>query len=228
MYISRLVTNASLWLMLIAPSLVSADTILFVNRCPGNCQFSGGPDSAVNNTTTIIDSNRTLTAFSGTDNTFNSVVECIAGLVAPFGIAVTTSDPSPQLHTEMVLAGTPEQFLLPGGVQGIAPFTCNLVANAPAFVFANDLGTDVELMCYTAAAQLGSLAGLEPLHNCLDVMSYLSDCGERSYRNEVSSCGTFSAAPCMCGGTTRNSFAVMRNIFGPAEGVFEDGFETQP
>ena len=107
----------------------------------------------------------------------------------------------------------------------IAPATCGYVAGAPAFVFANSIGNDVDTTCWNAASQLGSMAGLEPLFNCPDVMSYLAGCGPKSFRNESSACGTFQAGACFCGGSSRNSYAVMRDVFGATDPVFGNGFE---
>jgi len=74
-------------------------------------------------------------------------------------------------------------------------------------------------------SQLGSIAGLESLFHCPDVMSTLENCGPKAFRDLVMSCGTSSAAPCLCGGATRNSFATMQAVFPPDE-VFRDGFEA--
>ncbi len=207
------------------PAGIHAATTVFVNRCAAGCQFSQGPDNSVANTSTLLTGTRTLAAFQHPDPAFDAVVACLTGILAPFDFVLTTTDPSPAPHTELAIAGTPTQAGFAMGISGVAPFTCNVVRDAPAFVFANILGNDPTFICHVAAAQLGSLAGLEPLFNCPDVMSYLDMCGPKTFRNEESPCGTFQAAPCMCGGTTRNSFAVMRGAFGGPDALFADGFE---
>jgi hypothetical protein len=223
-----LVTTGCLCLVLATPSTTKAATTVFVNPCPSGCEFSPGADNSVANTSSLINSTRNLSAFSAGTPTFNAVLECLSGILAPFDIVITTADPAPAQHTELVLAGTPGQFLFSDSVPAVAPFNCNLISNAPAFVFANNLGADSTLMCHLAAAQIGALAGLEPLYNCQDVMSYLPSCGPRSFTNVSSQCGTFGAATCICGGSTRNSFSTMRSAYGPADPVFDDGFETLP
>jgi hypothetical protein len=138
---------------------------------------------------------------------------------------VTTIDPAPAVHSELVIAGTAQQAGLPQGVAGIAPLTCGFQFGAPAFAFANTIGNDPQAICYTAAAQLGAFAALEPLFNCPDVMSYLGGCGPKSFRNEVSQCGTFQASACFCGGSSRNSYQSMRSRFGAPDLVLRSGFE---
>ncbi len=208
-----------------APTDAFAATTAYLNRCAGNCQFVGGPDSSVNNTSSVLIGTRTITAFAHGDAVFDGVVACAADILRPFDIVVTTIDPSPAAHSELVIAGTTAEGGFSAGVVAIAPANCGYIAGAPAFVFANTIGADVNAMCWAAASQLGSMAGLEPLFNCPDVMSYLTGCGPKSFRYESSSCGTFQASPCFCGGSTRNSHAVMRTVFGSADRLFATGFE---
>lgn len=216
---------AALLALAAAPTGAFAATTVYLNRCAGNCQFVGGPDSSVLNTSSVLVGTRTITAFAHGDAVFDAVVACTTDLLRPFDIVVTTIDPSPAAHSELVIAGTTANGGFNSGVVAIAPSNCGYVAGAPAFVFANTLGADVNAMCWAAASQLGSMAGLEPLFNCPDVMSYLTGCGPKSFRYESSSCGTFQASPCVCGGSTRNSHAVMRTVFGGADRLFAAGFE---
>lgn len=220
-----LASLAALLALAAAPTGAFAATTVYLNRCAGNCQFAAGPDSSVDNTSTVLDATHTLTAFAHGDAVFAGVVACVTDLLRPFDIVVTTIDPSPAAHSELVIAGTAAQAGFPSGVAAVAPANCGYIAGAPAFVFANTIGADVNAMCWAAASQLGSMAGLEPLFNCPDVMSYLTGCGPKSFRYESSSCGTFQASPCFCGGSTRNSHAVMRTVFGGADSLFAAGFE---
>ncbi|HET9484340.1 MAG TPA: hypothetical protein VFO79_10325 [Xanthomonadales bacterium] len=203
----------------------AAATTVYLNRCTGGCVFTPGPDDSTTNMSSIVSGTSNLTGFAHGDAVFDATVACIEGLLRPFDIEVTLVDPSPAAHTELVLAGTPQQAGFPSGTAGVAPFSCGYVAGAPAFVFANLIGPDASGICWVAGSQLGALAGIEPLFNCPDVTSYLTGCGEKSYRNEDSQCGTFSATSCTCGGTTKNSFAIMRAVFGAADLLFGDGFE---
>jgi hypothetical protein len=217
---------AALAFVILAPSIADAATLVFANPCPGNCTFTGAAaNDSVANTTTVFSGVRSLTGFPHGDATFDATVDCLSVLLAPFDIAVVTIDPSPTPHTEIAFAGTPQQASLPSGVDAIAPAACAHIPNAPGFVFAASLPADAQRMCELAASQVAAMAGLEPLHDCRDVMSYLPRCGTRTFLDAATQCGTFSPAACTCGGTTRNSFAVMRAVFGAADPVFQDGFE---
>jgi len=203
-----------------------AATTVFVNRCVGNCQFSAGADNAVTNTSSVLSVAVSLTAFQHGDAAFAQVTACVTELLAPFDIVVTTIDPSPASHFELVVAGTAAQAGQQGGVTGLAPQACGVVPNAPVFAFANSIGNDPTIICETAVSQLGAVASLEVLFNCPDVMSFLNGCGPKSFRNENSNCGGFQAASCVCGGSTRNSYLVMRAAFGAADRLFNNGFEN--
>ena len=183
--------SACIWLMALSAAMAAlpvpgrAATTVYLNRCVGNCEFTGGPDNSVTNFSSVLIGAHTLLAFAHGDAAFAAVVACTMDLLRPFDIVVTTTDPSPAAHTELVIAGTPTQAGLNPGITAIAPANCAFVPNAPAFAFANSIGNDVNAICWAAASQLGSLAGLEPLFNCADVMTTLPACGPRSYRNEV-------------------------------------------
>ena len=212
------------WLLAFVPTAHAA-TIVYLNRCATDCQFSAGVDDSVLNTSSVLNGTHGLSAFVHGDAVFNGVVTCTREMLRPFDITVTTMDPSPLPHSELVLAGTAAQAGFPDGVTGVAPATCGYVPGAPAFLFANGVGSDVNGMCWASAFLLGSMAGLEPLYNCPDAMSYLSGCGPKSFRNENSPCGTFDAEPCVCGGNSRNSFLTMRSVFGAADPVYANSFE---
>ena len=194
-----------------------------MNRCVGNCVFSFGPDNAVANTSPVFNGTTTLTEYAYDDASFDAVVACITDLLAPFDAQVTTVDPSPTPHYEIVVAGTPQQAGLPVGSAGVASATCARIPNAPMFVFANANGDIPQLNCEVAGFQLGSVAGLEPLYNCADAMYLYAGCGNKTFRNELSPCGTNAPATCQCGGTTRNSFAVVAQAL--RDVLLASGFE---
>lgn len=211
-------------LLALAPA-AQASTLVYLNRCAGGCQFVEGVDSSVLNRSSVLSGTRSLSPFVHGDAVFNAVVACTTELLRPFDIVVTTTEPSPLPHSELVLAGTATEGGFSPGSAGVAPATCGYVAGAPAFLFANESGSDVNGFCWGAAYMLGSMAGLEPLYNCADVMSYQTGCGPKSFRNENSPCGVFAEKPCVCGGASRNSFVTMRGVFGTGPLVYANGFE---
>lgn len=212
-------------LLALASAPAIAATQVYVNRCSGGCSFSPGPNNSVANTTPLVDQTRVISEFAHGNAVFDATVACITSGLAAYDIQVVTTDPSPTPHSELVLAGASTQMGLPSGVWAVAPSTCSYVPNAPAFIFANTFPADAQRLCWIGMQQLGFMAGLEHLFYCPDVMSTIEGCSGRSFQNRDSACGTTSPTQCQCGGTSRNSHAVMSSVFGAGEGIFADGFE---
>lgn len=212
-------------LLALASAPAASATLVYVNRCAAECTFSQGPNDSVANTSPLFDQSRVISAFSHGDAVFDATVACITSGLARYDIQVVTTDPSPTQHSELVMAGIPQNAGFPSGVWAIAPSTCNYVSNAPAFIFANAFPAEAERLCWIGMQQLGFMAGLEHLFHCTDVMSTLEGCSDRAFQDRDSACGTNGAAPCQCGGSSRNSHAVMTAVFGAGEGIFADGFE---
>jgi hypothetical protein len=212
-----------LWGLASAPALSA--TQVYVNRCSGGCTFSQGPNDSVANTTPLTDQTRVVAEFSHSAAVFDEAVACIASGLAAYDIQVVTTDPSPTPHSELVLAGASSQLGLPSGVWAVAPSTCSYVPNAPAFIFANTFPADALRLCWIGMQQLGFMAGLEHLFYCPDVMSTIEGCSDRGFQDRDSACGTTSPTTCQCGGTSRNSHAVMSSVFGGGSTIFADGFE---
>ena len=218
--------SAGALLLVLASAPAAPATVVYVNRCAAGCSFSPGPNDSVANTSPLFDQTRVISAFAHSDLVFDATVACIATGLAAYDLQVVTVDPSPTPHSELVVAGQPENAGRPSGVLAAAPSTCNYVPNAPAFVFANAFPADAERLCWIGMQQLGFMAGLEHLFYCPDVMSTLEGCSGRGFQDRDSVCGTTAPAPCQCGGTSRNSHAVMSAAFGAGEAIFADGFET--
>lgn len=213
-------------LLLFAGAAADAATLVYVNRCTSGCTFSPGPNDAVANTSPLFDQTRSITTFSHDPALFAATVDCIEQGLARYDVQVVTTDPSPTPHSELVMAGRPQDAGLPSGVWAVAPSICNYVPNAPAFVFANVFPPEAERLCWIGLQQLGFMAGLEHLFYCPDVMSTIEGCSARAFQDRDSACGVNGPAPCQCGGSTRNAHAVMQAVFGAGARVFADGFES--
>jgi hypothetical protein len=48
-------------------------------------------------------------------------------------------------------------------------------------------------------------------------MTYLFGCGDKSFQNVAAACGEYAARGCSCGGSTQNSFAHIKAVFGFAD-----------
>ncbi len=191
--------------------------ILFANRCRGGCTITPGfPDDSRANRSSIVNTTSNISEYQYGDASWDAMMECLRGLYEPFDVQVTDVDPGPDTpHFEAIVAGTPGQAGQPGGVLGVAPFSCDVIENAITFTFANVAGNNPTLICEVVGQEAAHAFGLDHLLNCLDPMTYLSDCGPKSYQDTDSQCGEFSARNCQCGGSTQNSFQHLMNIFGP-------------
>lgn len=223
---TRPVTRFACLALLALGSLpAAATTLVYVNRCTVGCTFSPGPNDSVANTSPIFQQSSTVAEFDHGNAVFDATVACITSGLSRYDIQVVTTDPSPTPHSELVVAGLPQNAGLPSGVWAVAPSVCSVVPNAPAFVFANAFPPEPERLCWIAMQQLGFMAGLEHLFYCPDVMSTLEGCSGRGFQDRDSACGTTSPVPCQCGGASRNSHAVMSAAFGTGVAIFADGFE---
>jgi len=191
--------------------------ILYVNRCIGDCILTPGVNDARRNTSSIVQQTSTVSEFAYSDEVYNAVIDCVRDVYSPYNVEIVTEDPGPEVfHHEAILAGKPGELGLPDNVGGIAPANCEPLNNVISFSFANQLGEDVEGMCWTVAQESAHSFGL-PNHvfDCLDPMTYLEGpCGRKYFRNRPIRCGEFELKPCICGGTDQNSHVELMRTFG--------------
>lgn len=203
-----------------------AGTIIYFNRCDGGCTFqSGTTNNSITDVSTILSGTATFTGFSHGDQAWAEVVQCVQEKFAPFDVVVTDIDPGPALHSEVVVAGSPEEGGFPSGTAVAAPFSCSFIEGSPSFAFANLFGS-TEPICEAAAASAAYMFGLDSHYYCEDLMSYLSGCGPKSFVDQPMQCGEFEPRTCQCGEKTQNSFAMLLAAFGPKPPmIFTDRFE---
>lgn len=198
---------------------VPAAPIVYVNRCIGGCIVLPGVDNAILNRSSLVNSMRTLSAYSHGDAAFASVVRCIRATFAPFHVAVTTTDPGAVSHRELMLGGTPGQVGLSNSISGVAPWQCGIpLNNAIAFAFAQTYAaTDLVGQCEVATHEVGHLFGLDHESLALDTMSYSPALSElRHFVDQASTCGVDGGEPCYCGSATltQNTYRKLRAIVG--------------
>ena len=101
--------------------------------------------------------------------------------------------------------------------------------NAIAFAFANDIGANVDALCWIAARGFGALYGLDNNLYCPDVMSDTQGCGTKTFTNFDATCGE-SATPRTCNipgsPATQNSALRLGQIPGRADVIFRGLFEA--
>ena len=201
--------------------------ILFVNNCKAEttstggagCRITrGGSNNSITNTSTIASGN--LSAYSGSTNTWNSIMTCVRQTFAPFGITVTDTNPGNVPHFEAMAAGTPTQVGFSNGVAGVAPFTCGIINNAITFSFLNLNPNDVNDACWTIAQEAAHAFGLSHEMLAADPMTYIPNPPSKRFQNQSACIGTQGccqpAQECQCGPTMQNSYQRLLDIFGPS------------
>jgi hypothetical protein len=221
---------ALLVLALAIAQAAAASKIIYVNRCVGNCTVTPGPNDAIAGSSTIpSNGTSTLTAFAHSDAVFNATVVCLRGVFARYDVTVTSTYPGAVPRRELMLAGYASEVGAPSGSWGTAPTNGGApIDNAIAFAFANDIGADVDNLCWTGAQQLGFLYGLELEYYCPDIMSYGQACGLKTFTDHDAACGVYSAqAKCeFTGLATQNSAEILAANAGLGDRLFLDEFEA--
>ena len=192
--------------VLLAESAHAAAPVIFLDRCEGGCTYHPGFDDSRTNTSSIVTQTSQLSAFQYGDPSFAAVLACVRQTFAPFAVEVTDVDPGSADHYEIAVAGTSQEI---GGIAGntaVAPFVCGGTSNGIAFAFANTIGDAPDAICWAAAQGAGFLLGLDAVYACGDVMTFLPGCLPKSFLDADSQCGTNAPQPCLCGGTTQNSY----------------------
>ncbi len=207
---------------IVAPETAYAEgyRILFLNRCQGGILIRQGFNDSRTNSSSIIDQDQNFTEYPYGDSSWNSMLNHVRRIMAPFDIEVTDVDPGNVEHTEIITCG---QSFRGNNVLGVAPFACGIVKNAIGYAFAENHQDDPRAIAETVAHEAGHTFSLNHLYDCEDPMTYLNGCGEKNFVDANLSCaavpsGTtgWEPAACSCGGSTQNAFATLVSIFGNA------------
>jgi MYXO-CTERM domain-containing protein len=193
----------------------AAPHLVFLNRCAGGCTVyhsSEGADDSRQNVSIVPEMTSYLAAYAGDDQAWDELVACVRGLYSPFDIDFTETDPSPAPHVEAMVAGSPSDVQQASNVGGIASFNCAGVDNAMAFAFAEVYAGEPRQLCETVAHEIGHTLGLDHELFCPDPMTYLHDCGDKTFQDEDEECGEDGPRPCMCPGGTQNSYEHLASV----------------
>jgi hypothetical protein len=219
-------------------NVVNSKTI-FLNRCSMGCKVLSGFTDSRMNTSQI--GHGTLSAFEHGTTTWNGVVTCVKDVFKRFNVQVTDVDPGPNVdHFEIMVAGTPSQLGLSGGIGGIAEYACTspgvcskYIPNALVFAFANVYAADPDEICSTVAQEIAHTWSLDHVTDPSDPMTYFSYSYRRQFKDGVM-CGSDcvngvspfgltcsgSSHTCMSsGGSTQNDVQILTALFGPAGAV---------
>ncbi len=193
---------------------------IFLNRNGG--RFTPGRDDSRANTSIVPNNPSTVTAFSGTQAQWQQIVTCVTAQFAPFNAVIVETEPAGGEYVEAVIGGRPGQLGLPNGVGGVAPidsFQCNIIPNAIVFAFSDVYGNDPQDVCETAAQEIAHAISLDHELHCPDPMTYLSGCGNKSFRDVDAQCGEYQARACNCGRSRQNSVQVLIEKLGASNGT---------
>jgi hypothetical protein len=157
-----------------------------------------GDNDARLSTSSIVQEPTLLTPWDIDDEMWAETVACVRELYARFDVTVTDEDPGDVPHIEAVFGGHPSDVGLPSNVAGVSPFTtdCGIIENSVVFTFTDVLPDDPRLMCEVMAQEIAHSFGADHELLAEDPMTYLDYPGERSFQDELASCGEDSPRPC--------------------------------
>ncbi|TMQ03644.1 MAG: hypothetical protein E6J90_48155 [Deltaproteobacteria bacterium] len=192
--------------------------VIHLNR-DGAILRPGDNDSA-RQVSSIVGQPTEITGWDIDDDTWNDTVACVAGIYAPFDVTVTDQDPGSVPHIEAMFGGSPGDVGLPDNVAGVSPFTsdCSIIENSIVFVFTDVLSDDARTVCEVIAQEIAHSYGLD--HEMLpsDPMTYLDYAGDRTFQDEMASCGEYASRRCGINGTMcrprQNSVALLEERLG--------------
>ncbi|MBL0220696.1 MAG: hypothetical protein IPQ07_43365 [Myxococcales bacterium] len=169
---------------------------IYLNNCkPSGCIVKSGQASSIDGATYQgtwgINGTRTLTAFNASDAVWTQVVDCMKDVFSPFGVEITTTNPSPAPHFEIMIAGSPGDLGMSSGIGGVSPFSCQpYIPNSLVFDFQKVWGSDVEEICSTAAQEIAHSFALDHVTDPSDPLTYNPFSGRRRFKNAQVQCGS--------------------------------------
>ncbi len=169
---------------------------IYLNNCkPNGCVVRSGQASSLDGATYQgtwgINGTRTLTPFAASDATWTAVVACMKDVFSGFGVEITTTNPSPAPHFEIMIAGSPTDLGMSNGIGGVSPFSCQpYIPNSLVFDFQKVWGSDVEEICSTAAQEIAHSFALDHVTDPSDPLTYNPYTGRRRFKNAQIQCGS--------------------------------------
>jgi hypothetical protein len=207
--------------------------LIFLEDCkPGGCTYfrSLFEDSRLNRSSILGPSSATLPEFALPSDFWDDLVACVRRSFRPFAVEVTDIDPGTAPHLEHVIAGFPQNIGQSSGTAGVSPFSCGYIHNSISFTFSGVLGTVpsskvLDDLCWTVVHEVAHQHGLDHHAYLPDAMTYIPGCGPKLLPARDVPCGELFPEPCLCGGSSENSYARIRAVYGASDLVFGDGFE---
>jgi hypothetical protein len=158
-----------------------------------------GDNDSAKDTSSIVEVPTVIGGWDVDDDTWQETVDCMKEIYAPFDVTITDEDPGPNApHIEALFGGSPTDVGLPENVAGVSPFTvdCAIIEHSIVFAFTDVMNDDPRFVCEVMAQEVAHSFGLD--HEMLpsDPMTYLPYFGERTFQNEMASCGEYGDRMC--------------------------------
>ncbi|MEO8707098.1 MAG: Ig-like domain-containing protein [Kofleriaceae bacterium] len=192
--------------------------VIYLNK--NGVTLSPGNNDSRTNRSSIAQQQTTIAPWNVSATTWNATVACVRELFQPFGVSVVEADPGNVPHIEAVFGGSPGQLGMGNNVAGVSPFTtnCSIIENSIVFTFTNVIPADARLACEIQAQEIAHSFGLDHELLASDPMTYLPFNANRSFKNQVASCGEDVTRPCGINGSTcranQNSVALLTERLG--------------
>jgi hypothetical protein len=198
--------------------------VIYLNR--EGAELRGGPDdSSINVSSVVVGSpgqRARLPAFAGTAERWKQIVSCIRGKFAPFDVRVVEQRPIAEDYLMVMLGGHASDlgFNASDGhkhshATGLAPFNGENIASAVVFVFTRTLREAVKTSCEAAGMEVAHAYGLDHARHCKDLMTYLPNCGPRTFLDKDLPCGEHADRACEGKLATQNSYRRLMTLLGP-------------
>jgi hypothetical protein len=207
-------------------------TIVYMNK--NGVTLTPGTNDARTNRSTVVGQTSSIPAFEGSATEWNTIMQCVRTIFAPYNMTFTDVDPGNVPHFESIMGGRAQQAGMEQGVLGVSPFTtnCSLIPNSIVFTFTastrDAYGTTAGLaeeICEIAAQEIAHSFGLDHEYLASDPMTYLNYNGLKRFQNTNAQCGEYAARTCGLPGTgvvcsqTQNSVTMLNQRIGAADTI---------
>ncbi len=205
-----------------AVSCTEPARVVFLNRGGGDYVPGEFPGSGAANESSIIDEAVTIPP-APLDGVWDEVMACVREDFAAFNIEITDVDPGTSgSHYEVVMAPKARDIGLSAGVSSVAPYNCPTAENPDpmlggvGWVLYEFVEGDAPFLCGSVSTTVGNMFTLDHAYHCPDLMTYLANCGDKSFVDLDVRCGELEERDCFCGGATQNSYQTIMALAGPA------------
>ena len=206
-----------------ATAVVAQSKTIYLNHT--GVTLHPGNDDSRTNASSIVNSNVSVPAWNTSAANWAATMTCFKAMFSRFDVVITDVNPGNVPHIEAVFGGSPQQVGMPSGVGGVSPFTqnCSIIENSIVFTFTQVLPQNPQTMCEVMAQEVAHSYGLDHELLASDPMTYLNYNGNRTFQDQLVSCGENQPRNCGIGGSTcrvkQNSVALLTERLGLADAI---------